>query len=1213
MSELPSIPPGLPDDPTVTFRNVRAGLLGIDLDSDDFFRLHASDPPPAQGGKQPSAAAMLGPEGARSDLTLPSDLEPISTAPPMATSMAGGRVGRSYGFADSLRREAMLGEGGYGEVWEAEQIRLKRRIAVKRIREDIRAAPVSPKAWEAFCERYFRHEAYIAAQLDHPNIVPVHDLEVEPDGSPAIVMKLVQGRPWSELLCVDLLAMPPEELLARHLPIFTSVVQAVAFAHSRSIVHRDIKPSQVMVGDYGEVLLMDWGLAISCDPARLDEFWRPDFAPLPPTTDQAHNPAGTPSYMAPEQTREDIVLVGPWTDVFLLGSTLYLLLTGRLPYQSPTTEETFTKAARGEWAPLEDAGAGRNMPADLMELVTAAMEPDFRKRRLTARMMLERLEAFRTGATRRLESEKLTREVSDQLGQEVDDYHTFEVMGNLLSQAREYWPGNPRIPVLAESVTLGYSRIALANGDLRLARVHSDLLEPGLDRERLRESIASAEKMRSQRERQRRVAVVAALVLLVCALGAAGLAVLAMNTAEQKRELAEVATRNAIANEGEARRLGDKARREQYFAAVGYASASLSDNDMLKAETVLDNAAPQLRDWEWHYLHNLTQPETRRFTFAEPMLAVACSPDGETMAVGGENASLQLVDMVTGDVRPLVGHSLKVYSVAFSPDGRRLASGSKDTSIRLWDVDTGECVRVLEGHRDYVNSVTFHPTDNNLLLSASSDHTAILWDLTTGAARHVCKHGELVRTALFDATGERYVTATRNRTIRLVRSADGSTLSEYRLGDFTSGLTSAAFSPDNSKIVVTSWDSNAGIVDAATGKMLQLLRGHTDAPYRGCFSPDGSQVITFGHDGVAIFWNAETGERQFSLEGHSGAIWDGCLTPDGASVLTAGYDRTARLWKIADFNPRPRVVDVAALSDPMLAARGAINVPLFYLNDTTYVRVDDNWESPMGGQVVEARGIMMRVLPGNAVWSADCAARVSIGTKAVVQWPDGSRPNLELSPAPAVSASFRRDGLLAVATKQEIIVVNAALDAVVGRIGLGEGENPFYKVRFGSHSDHLVVVHDREHQVKLAVYDTSGREPMAWPVVMEHAGLYQDVDGVEVAPNGSWLAFGSLKNWDIYFLRMPSGEVMGIGSGHTDRIMDLSVSPNGRRLASIAWDGSLRIWEPETAREFLFVRPDSGAKFFAARWTEDGCCVMAPSSSGNVYMLDGTPRAEAQR
>src|SRR5690606_27095573 len=149
------------------------------------------------------------------------------------------------------------------------------------------------------------------------------------------------------------------------------VAQAVAFAHSRGIVHRDLKPGQVMIGSFGETLLMDWGLAVfvgageSADPA--DPAAMPQLFPAdPPTRGSASHPAGTPALMAPEQTRHDASGIGPWTDIYLLGGSLYWLLTGAYPHKAKAAVEAMRLAMIGDIVPpSQRAPEGRSVPADL--------------------------------------------------------------------------------------------------------------------------------------------------------------------------------------------------------------------------------------------------------------------------------------------------------------------------------------------------------------------------------------------------------------------------------------------------------------------------------------------------------------------------------------------------------------------------------------------------------------------------------------------------------------------------------------------------------------------------------------------------------------------------------------------------------------------------------------------------------------------------------
>src|SRR5262249_541565 len=146
-----------------------------------------------------------------------------------------------------------------------------------------------------------------------------HDLGFDSGGEPLLAMKLVKGESWNARLKKDFLDYDAPELLSRNLPILIQVAQAVAFAHSKGIIHRDIKRAQVVLGDFGEVLLMDWGLAVATGTDAVPADAAGVRLPSPNT---ASSPAGTPSMMAPEQTGRSGAKLGPWTDVYLLGGTL---------------------------------------------------------------------------------------------------------------------------------------------------------------------------------------------------------------------------------------------------------------------------------------------------------------------------------------------------------------------------------------------------------------------------------------------------------------------------------------------------------------------------------------------------------------------------------------------------------------------------------------------------------------------------------------------------------------------------------------------------------------------------------------------------------------------------------------------------------------------------------------------------------------------------
>ena len=220
-----------------------------------------------------------------------------------------------------------LGAGGMGGVFRVEDTALGRQVALKVI-------GIVDSSGE-FGARLLR-EAKIIAQLEHPGIVPVHDVGTLPDGRVFYTMKLVQGRRLDQQR--DELGGVPERLRT-----FQKICEAVSFAHAHNVLHRDLKPQNIMVGPFGEVLVMDWGLAKLLNaeiPAESNS--DPDdsccgshrFRCGHAEADTAHGVVlGTPGYMAPEQARGDVAAVGPRADVYSLGAVLRFLLddSGRMP------------------------------------------------------------------------------------------------------------------------------------------------------------------------------------------------------------------------------------------------------------------------------------------------------------------------------------------------------------------------------------------------------------------------------------------------------------------------------------------------------------------------------------------------------------------------------------------------------------------------------------------------------------------------------------------------------------------------------------------------------------------------------------------------------------------------------------------------------------------------------------------------------------------
>ena len=289
------------------------------------------------------------------------------------TTGASGLEGRAGRF--DLTGE--IARGGMGAVWRGRDNDLGRDLAIKVLLERHGDDPG--------LLRQFIEEAQIAGQLHHPGVVPVYELGTLGDHRPYIAMKLVHGRTLAAVMTDrdDRDATRP-----RLLAIFLDVAQTMAYAHARGVVHCDLKPANIMVGSFGEVQVMDWGLAkvIPRDEARDDRSGavvpareavvttRP-IGGMPDRSD-AGPVLGTPAYMAPEQARGEVDRIDARADVFALGSLLCEILTGRPAYTGWSVGELVRRAARGEVAGALEALAASDADADLVALAGAALAPE---------------------------------------------------------------------------------------------------------------------------------------------------------------------------------------------------------------------------------------------------------------------------------------------------------------------------------------------------------------------------------------------------------------------------------------------------------------------------------------------------------------------------------------------------------------------------------------------------------------------------------------------------------------------------------------------------------------------------------------------------------------------------------------------------------------------------------------------------------------------
>lgn len=304
-----------------------------------------------------------------------------------------------------------LGRGAQGVIYSIRDRDCRREIALKTL---------ISTACDGDDISRFIHEAQVTAQLEHPGIVPVHDFAILPDGTVFYTMKRISGRQLAEILRDD--AGRPERRFDL-LQLFLRVLDAMAFAHSHGVIHRDLKPRNIMVGQFGEVLVLDWGLAkVRGESSPGDQQAKGSTVTSLRTSSEITGndiyetmvglAVGTPAYMSPEQARGEIDKVDHRSDIYSLGVILYELLCGASPYVRGDVRRTLEQAVDGAWTRLDRQPQGRRLPRSLVAIVHKAMENEQARRYQRVEDLARDLRDFISGLAVSAHRESLAEQVA---------------------------------------------------------------------------------------------------------------------------------------------------------------------------------------------------------------------------------------------------------------------------------------------------------------------------------------------------------------------------------------------------------------------------------------------------------------------------------------------------------------------------------------------------------------------------------------------------------------------------------------------------------------------------------------------------------------------------------------------------------------------------------------------------------------------------------
>ena len=807
---------------------------------------------------------------------------------------------------------AEIASGGMGVVYQARQVSLNRVVALKMILAGRLASPGDIQR--------FRTEAEAAANLDHPNIVPIHEVG-EHDGQHYFSMKLIEGGS-----------------LVRHLPrlahdqraaaeIMATAARAVHHAHQHGILHRDLKPSNILLDTQGRPHLTDFGLA-----KRVDGDHQLTLSGVI---------VGTPSYMAPEQAAARKGLTTA-VDIYSLGAVLYELLTGRPPFREETPLDTLRLVREKE--PERPRAIHPDVDRDLETICLKCLEKETQKRYGSAAELADDLERWLSGEPIRARRSPLwergvkwaKRRPAAAALIAVGVVTPFLVVAGLtFGLAREQTARRELEKTLSlQRRTLYLQQIAFAEREWSANEVgRANQLLDGCPKElrnwewhylkRLCRGSLLTLRGAGRNAQGPLIRGISPNVNAVAyspdgerlAAGReAGVRIWHAKTGRLLLTLGDAKAVHSVAFSPDSRRLasaGDDPTVKVWDAATGevvvtlrghrsLASAVAFSPDGRRLASVSEGVQKRLSELRVWDAASGKELFTRSFPDQQTLLGVRFSPSGKRLVVVGSE-DVVVCDAVAGkDVARLRGPAGWAHCAAFSPDGSLIASG-QGPAVKVWDAETGQPKLTLRGHREWVYSVDFSP-DGLYLASAGDEGTIKIWDiyrddLTQGQELRTYRgHLDEVRSVTFSPDGKRLASASTDQTVKVW---DATSDQQARVLPIKIVLArTVQFRPDGRHLAVGDQDGSVKICDAESGKEVLTLRGHTGDVYGTVYSGDGQRLASTSSDGTVKVWDASDGKELLSIKGltHIPRV---AISPDGRRLVTssgAGESAEIKCW-----------------------------------------------------------------------------------------------------------------------------------------------------------------------------------------------------------------------------------------------------------------------------------------------------------------------------
>lgn len=819
-----------------------------------------------------------------------------------------------------------IARGGMGIVYKAKQVSLNRIVAIKLIL----LAEYTTKENLA----RFRREAQAAANLKHPNIVAVHEIGLH-DGNNYISMDYIEGESLA-----DRLSNGP--LLADDaVNILIPVANAIQYAHSREmpVIHRDLKPHNVLIDGHGIPYVTDFGLA------RIEN--------QEESLTRDNQILGTPSYMPPEQAWGKVKNIDARADVYGLGAILYNCLTGQRPHSGASAADTIRLVMVESPKPVRTINS--KVPKDLETICHKCLEKEPRHRYQTAQELADDLRRFQRG-------EPIYARPVGVLGRTWKWCKRHRAVASLLAA----------IVILLVAGTVVSTSLAIiakqnerrANLQAELARKNEEIAKKRTEEvcdEIALKMLGRASQNLSNHERQNAIALATAAYRqagtqlvrnsarnfmtevdrqhskLVLRSNIVGMCVVQNQPIVISGERAKAPAnlpllRSIIKHLDNGKEIPAKVSQSNkecilfdaitgnefariYQELVGTVAVSPDGRQIFIENRLFDLASgKELRKFEGHeqslvaavfspkgdqiltsgedntvrLWDVITTKELHRFKGSE--YAITFSSDGKQIAIGN-----RLIDSVTGkQLMQLRTEKSTIVSLAYSPDGKKIVTGSTEGITKIWDVLSGAELRTLNLSFSLMPlkaPISFSPDGN--IVAIGADQTIHICDASTGEEEGRILWDQDVSFLSFSEDGGQVVFGNE---YEIRRYALASAQDLPSLVGHDANVTAIAFSPDGTKIASSSYDQTIRLWDSSTYQELSQFDKQKHKILCIAFSPEGTQILSGGWQDVAQLWDVATGEKLKQFKGHKGWILSVAFSTDGRHVATGSTDHTVRLW-----------------------------------------------------------------------------------------------------------------------------------------------------------------------------------------------------------------------------------------------------------------------------------------------------------------------------